>query len=521
MARKKGDSINVSMFMALKVSEVSGIPVLFMSNPGLGKTTSVEIFAKLRGMDVVTLRGNSESPETIHGFEALGNFVPEAGKAVVAAHTRPSWMNRVLENSKKGIRTLLFLDELTTANEYVQAALLQLIFGRQCGVEELPKDCLIVAAGNYMNNLTSSMTMLSPVLNRFMIYNITPEVGDLATFLCKYDGAIGNDGEIKDNMAELEKQLREIDSQEIKLENNVRNMIAEHIERSIRETTKMLMSSGERPIDMSITELQSIYSDVDDNDPNLYGFPTMRTLGYLRDVTIACYQCFGKAGIQSDNYRNMINGLCGIGLRRGGKDVHYEIIKTRIGKEYHDSMIQAANEIEKMGNNKFSEYEKFFVGMVKTAESKTEKDEKNKFSLPELQAIINKVNELSIDKDMSGIERPINPEVLTKLCEIVKTTNKDVLNYKAKTSEDADLPIETFTKLVTTWNTIADFINLTNSIVGNPSNGYKSSVTQEMKRNIDELRPTALKLRTLKKLKLGDDASLAKCIPDVKEIKTK
>ena len=35
MASKKHDSINASIFMALKVSEYSKVPALIMSNPGL------------------------------------------------------------------------------------------------------------------------------------------------------------------------------------------------------------------------------------------------------------------------------------------------------------------------------------------------------------------------------------------------------------------------------------------------------------------------------------------------------
>lgn len=35
MAIKKQDSINVRIFMALKVSEMSNVPALIMSNPGL------------------------------------------------------------------------------------------------------------------------------------------------------------------------------------------------------------------------------------------------------------------------------------------------------------------------------------------------------------------------------------------------------------------------------------------------------------------------------------------------------
>lgn len=78
------------------------------------------------------------------------------------------------------------------------------------------------------------------------------------------------------------------------------------------------MTSGGKPVDLAITELNGIYADAE-NETKLYGFTTFRTLNYLRDVTIASFKCFGKSGITSDNYRNMIDGLCGIGISRDPK----------------------------------------------------------------------------------------------------------------------------------------------------------------------------------------------------------
>ena len=54
MAEKKQlNNINVSIFCALKVSEVSKVPVLLIANPGTGKSTSVEMFAKVRGYRLI------------------------------------------------------------------------------------------------------------------------------------------------------------------------------------------------------------------------------------------------------------------------------------------------------------------------------------------------------------------------------------------------------------------------------------------------------------------------------------
>ena len=135
------------------------------------------------------------------------------------------------------------------------------------------------------------MTILAPLMNRFMIYNITPTANDLAYFLNKYTGALST-GKIEDPMVELENNLRELDSQETHYDEATLGKIGEYFERSILETARMLATKAGK-VDLSITDLRNIYGDVDDTDPNLYGFLTPRSLVYLRDVTIACYVSFG------------------------------------------------------------------------------------------------------------------------------------------------------------------------------------------------------------------------------------
>ena len=58
MAKIK-ESINSSIFFALKNSETSGVPTLLIASPGFGKSTTVEMFAKLRGYELIVLRGST------------------------------------------------------------------------------------------------------------------------------------------------------------------------------------------------------------------------------------------------------------------------------------------------------------------------------------------------------------------------------------------------------------------------------------------------------------------------------
>jgi len=521
--------------MALKVSEMSNVPALIMSNPGVGKTSTIEMYAKLRKdekgrpMDVVVLRGNSESPEAIHGYETVSTAPVKPGEPVISSHTRPSWMQRILDNYAQGIRTILFLDELTTANEYVQAALLMLIFDRKCGVESLPpiSHCLIVAAGNYMNNLTTSMTMISPVLNRFMIFNVTPSVDDLGDFLCKYKGAMTS-GKIVDHLDEVEKQLEALDKQELTISETNYNKIGEYFEKSISETTRLLMTKAGK-IDLSVTNLKDLYGDVDDDDPNLYGFPTFRTLNYLRDVSIACYKCFGKHGIQSDNFRAMINGLCGVGLTKEVKGSQVIIKTHKIGADYHESLTKTAVELDKLASSKLPEYIDYFNGMINTATS-TDRPTKirGKFSTPELQAFKNKLDEMCKDSEMKSIEKPLEADLVAKLGDILNDSSKFIPTLKYDTTTDgsdlnkaladAGLTVEVAAGYVATWNDLTKAYNMMHRFINLDQWNYPTSTKDIVSTLGKQLGKTGMKLKAMKRIIQTATPGSGNLIPEIESI---
>lgn len=509
MAKSLSDSINVSIFTALKVSEVSKVPVLLMSNPGLGKSTTVELFAEIRGYTLNLLRGNSTTESEVLGYDVADH----TSKKPTTRHLRPAWFTKVLETYEEGGKTLLFLDEITTANEYVQAALLHLVFERKVGDEKLPDNTLIVSAGNYAQNLSNSMQMLPPLMNRFMIYNITPTYKDLDSFLCKYDGAIANEGKVDDFMETLRKTMKKLDSQEVHLTEEDENKVGEYIERGIKFTAKALMTSGSKPVDPTITDLQGLYSEAE-NEAKLYGFVTFRTLNYLRNVTLASYKCFGKAGILSDNYRNMIDGLCGIGISRDPKTK--SVVKTPISKEFYDCMANIVSDIEKMNDSKLPSYTKFFNEMIK-AKNEGRGDEKM-FKVPEMQAIINKISELRSDKDLNNIERPIDPDCISNLCKIARNSGINATKIKINnTGRFLDqMSVEAFCGFVVYWNTISDLMSGLRDLISDTSRGYKQETTTALNTAQEDLKTAGFKLKSLRKIILQEDNALGSIIPEVK-----
>lgn len=514
MAKSKSENINVSIFTALKVSEFSKVPLLIMSNPGIGKSTTVEMFAKVRGYHLQLLRGNSTTESEVLGYDVADTS--EGSKTT--KHMRPSWYTKILEKEAEGIHTLLFLDEITTANDWVQSALLHLVFERMVGDEPLPENTLIVSAGNYAQNLSNNMNMLPPLMNRFMIYNIVPEVSDLDLFLSKYKGAIASpEGLIPDRNVELLKMMEQLDAQEEKgFDEGALNKAGEHIERCIREVTKMLWQK-EGLINLAEKDLKDIYSD-SDNEVKLYGFISFRTLNYLRDVTMAVFKCFGKPGLVSDNYRNMVDGLCGIGVT---KDKSGNLKIAKVGGNYFDSMRVTANEIEKMKNSSLPKYERFFFDILETVKKRDSKEKKMLFEKAEMQAISNKMVELFNDKGLSGIERPVDVSIIKSVCDALIDSGTDLANIKVSKSTTAggaaDIDFNTVAGKIEYWNLMMDVYNSIVKLTMDSKANY-DAVTKDSVSNLkDNLKKFAFCLKSLRKFLVTQEPTTAELVPVIKD----
>lgn len=154
------------------------IPGIIMSSPGVGKTTTLQKFCELRDYNLTSLIASQYAPDDILGLQSVIN-----GDDVENARLRrltPDWFDKMWEKSKNGKRNVLFLDEISTCDETIQAPLLNLIFqGDVGGRRAIPENTLIIAAGNYTNNLNGAFKMTDPLVNRFMILNVRAEDQDL------------------------------------------------------------------------------------------------------------------------------------------------------------------------------------------------------------------------------------------------------------------------------------------------------------------------------------------------------
>ncbi len=156
---------------------LSGIdtPLLIMSHPGFGKTSTLHLYCEYKDYNLYPLISSQYSAEDILGLQTL-----QDNKLVKLA---PHWFDELIELSKNQKRTLLFLDEITCVDEWIQGPLLDLIFSRKLGPYMLPSNVLVIAAGNYSEDLNNTFHLTSSLINRFLILNLQNEDYDIESYL--------------------------------------------------------------------------------------------------------------------------------------------------------------------------------------------------------------------------------------------------------------------------------------------------------------------------------------------------
>ena len=162
---------NVYMARFIKVlddldQQGTKIPGLILSHPGFGKTTTVTAYCKYKDYNLITLIPSQNAPDDILGLQVVNH---ETGRM---CRFTPSWFNHLEDVAKNGKRTVLFIDEISTCDPYIQAPLLNLIFNHDLGERKLPENVFIIAAGNYSSDLDGAFKMTAPLLNRFVLLNL-------------------------------------------------------------------------------------------------------------------------------------------------------------------------------------------------------------------------------------------------------------------------------------------------------------------------------------------------------------
>lgn len=422
-------TINESIYMALSVSEQSKVSPLLMGNPGAGKTTSVEFYAKANGMEMVLLRGSQSSPEEILGYEVNdGEGATRDGKleVKVASKVCPKWFDKVWEHHDNGVRTLLFLDEITTASSFVQAALLQVIFGREIdNGYALPEDTFVVAAGNYSGNLSSDFNLIPPLMNRFCIYNVTIGASDIKAFLSKYS-----------DRQDIISKLKAFDAQYATPSEGIdpafAELVSKTMETKISDFTVGLINN--KKYDPNVSEMSDIYQD-SSHGTELLGFLTPRTLNYFRDTAIHTYLKYGSYGIQSETFRKMADGLVGISLAKSTNNKNSSgVNKEYISGEYIKLIDSVAQQLDKRKVTAVATTEQQIERIIKRLD--TDGKQVTNRILPSSDLLqLSKIFESALgNRDMKKVKTPIDPKTIIDCEDIIVSTARDVLK-----SDDSDI----------------------------------------------------------------------------------
>lgn len=129
-------------------------PLMIWGAPGGGKSAIVKAVADQRGMNFKDVRVTTLDPVDLRG-------IPKE------VDGRTEWLSPKFLPYEEDGETLVLIDELTSASQYMQAALYELILDRRIGSYELPADVAIIAAGNRESDKGVVRPMPTPLASRF------------------------------------------------------------------------------------------------------------------------------------------------------------------------------------------------------------------------------------------------------------------------------------------------------------------------------------------------------------------
>ncbi len=155
---------------------ISKHPAIFIEGqPGVGKSQSIIQLKELlslktnKKVNVVDIRLILFNPIDLRGIP-----VPNIDDKVAI------WLRPLIFDldSSDDVINILFLDELTSAPQSVQAAAYQIALDRRLGEHELPNNTFIIAAGNRIEDGSVTYPMPAALKNRFIHFEMVTNFKD-------------------------------------------------------------------------------------------------------------------------------------------------------------------------------------------------------------------------------------------------------------------------------------------------------------------------------------------------------
>jgi len=160
----------------LTQAQVVNDTVLMTGVHGIGKSDVVKQWARENNVHLeILFLSNQEVGDLVgipHNIEVDGK--------VIERWSVPSWLDRLNEANKAGIKTALFLDEISRAPADVKQCALQLVLDKKIHEHKLPSlgdnDTLIIAADNPDNGYYQVEPMDPALLDRFLSVEVEVDV---------------------------------------------------------------------------------------------------------------------------------------------------------------------------------------------------------------------------------------------------------------------------------------------------------------------------------------------------------
>ena len=161
-------------------------PLFVWGQPGIGKSDIVADVAKSQGRPLIDIRLPLMEPTDMRGIPYLADvkIYDAAGKLVKDEVGVPltekvfTWSNPSDLPTDPNSRALVFFDEMSSAPPSVQVATYQIILNRRIGNYRMPKDVVIVAAGNRVKDKGVAYNMPTPLANRFTHLTLAVDFDD-------------------------------------------------------------------------------------------------------------------------------------------------------------------------------------------------------------------------------------------------------------------------------------------------------------------------------------------------------
>lgn len=319
------------MLTGFELSRISGVPMLYLGNPGMGKTTIVNLWAKRNGYHVESLIGSA-----FDRSEILGYMVNDGSGTDYLRTKAPEWFHTITELEKKGTPSVLFIDEIAGAPKDVQASLYRLIFERTIGNgQKLPESTIIASASNYKDNLPPMCDITAPNLNRFCLINFGPQ---------SFEGLYS---EFLQDPADLEKDLPDFTHLELSQE------IKEKAGRAVRRifekinTTYNVKGSSDSSLNFANKRLNNVFTGDYSKNGEVYNFISGRTIGYFRDIFLAMY-CIG---LNNPFYiSKFVDGLIGLGFNSFSDIQELNAFRKFVRELTKDTLNELAGKQKKLKN---------------------------------------------------------------------------------------------------------------------------------------------------------------------------